>query len=83
MPTLTEVSPTLEECTGFGNFDPVHITCCDNDIALCGEPVATHEWVADWDPGEDCAMCIYVIDQHLPCTVPGCTGGCRHDVECE
>lgn len=79
--TLLELkpAPTLEQVTGGGEFEPVHLVCCDDYVALCGEPVLHDDWVDEDAPWDDtCAMCVCVSDTHRPCTVPTCIGGTRH-----
>ena len=75
---VEQVQPDLVEDD---KFEPVHLVCCDPDIAICGEPVPdeTTDWVADWAEDEDCVMCAYMCDNGLPCSIPGCPGGDRDD----
>lgn len=62
------VQPDLVE----DDDDEVHLTCCDDNVAMCGLNLEQHDWI--WDSGEDddCVMCAYVCDNNLPCPVPGC-----------
>lgn len=52
--------------------DIVHLTCCSPDVAMCGEDVEGDKWVADEDDTPECLFCVFVCDNDLPCTVPGC-----------
>ena len=54
--------------------EPVHLYCCDVNIAMCGLNLEAHDFVFDSVAEEDCVMCAYVSDNGLPCPVPGCTG---------
>lgn len=49
--------------------DVLHLTCCDDDVAMCGEDVSKHEWA---DDGPPCPLCKLVQDEGLPCPVTGC-----------
>lgn len=68
--TIDLVQPDLVD----GDNDPIHLTCCSGDVALCGENLEDHEWVWDTSEDQDCVMCAYICDNDLPCPVPGCTG---------
>ena len=58
-----------------GNDDPdiYHLTCCSEDVAMCGKDVSDAEW-ADGDDGTMCPLCRLVAEDGLPCPVKGCTG---------
>lgn len=69
--TIDEVQPDLVEDD---EYDPIHLTCCSGDVALCGLDITEHDWVFASHDSDDCVMCAYVWDNDLPCPVPGCTG---------
>jgi len=51
-----------------------HLTCCDDDTAMCGADVTGQEWCEE-DREPRCEPCYRVNEQRLPCTVPGCPAG--------
>jgi hypothetical protein len=51
---------------------PAHYTCCDEQVAMCGAPLADALTVDDDDPSPDCLLCVFVWDEHLPCPAAGC-----------
>lgn len=59
---------------GDGGDGPVtHRTCCDPEVALCGDPVADAEEVdRDDDSGETCAICERIDELELPCGTRFC-----------
>lgn len=48
-----------------------HLSCCDEDVALCGLDISDYEFNDD-DDVPICPLCAYVDDEGLPCPVPGC-----------
>jgi hypothetical protein len=54
--------------------DAMHLFCCDENIAMCGEDLTEDETVDadDVDDDEVCPLCQLVEDNHLACPVPGC-----------
>lgn len=48
----------------------IHLTCCNDDIAMCGVNVSGDEW--DHDGKFLCPTCAYMDNENLPCPVPGC-----------
>lgn len=72
--TATVTEPTL---TGWDddNEDPVHLFCCDENIAMCGVDLTDHDFVPDDAPDEDtCRLCVIVEQNGWACPVPGCEG---------
>lgn len=61
--------PQTIESTTFTDLDILHLTCCDEGIAFCGEDVSQHPWDTE---GELCPLCELVDKEELPCPVPGC-----------
>lgn len=57
-----------------GDQDAVHLWCCHEDVAMCGEDLADAD-VADRELEEDelCVFCVLALREDLPCPVPGCT----------
>jgi hypothetical protein len=59
-----------------GNDDPEvdHLTCCDDDIAMCGEDLSGAEWCESPGDRPVCPLCALVAEDGLPCPVKGCEG---------
>lgn len=68
---VDEVQPDLVE---EDNDEPIHLVCCDENVAMCGLSLQDHEWITDQSEDKDCVMCAYVSDNGLKCPVPGCPG---------
>lgn len=67
--TLLEASPVT---TAAGADDDLtHVTCCDDDTAMCGFNVANQRW-ADDDEETTCPLCAWADEMDLACTIPGC-----------
>jgi hypothetical protein len=54
--------------------DPIHLFCCDEDIAMCGAGLKGEEKQERDDDTPVCPLCALVEDEGLPCPVPGCPG---------
>ena len=54
--------------------DPIHLFCCDEDIAMCGANLKEEDEQERDDDTPVCPMCALVEDEGLPCPVPGCPG---------
>jgi hypothetical protein len=52
----------------------LHIVCCDDDTALCGEDVSGEDWS---DRGEVCTRCEVEWAAGGPCPVARCVRGQR------
>ena len=57
--------------------DPIHLWCCDEDTAMCGEDISAEETMDDVADDELCPLCRLIDDSNLPCTIPGCTAATR------
>ena len=53
--------------------DWCHLTCCDDNLAMCGLDVTDHEQISDDENVTECPYCAAVRDAHRPCPVTGCT----------
>ena len=47
----------------------LHLVCCDDDLALCGEDVSGEDWA---DKGNVCVPCEIEWALGGPCPVTGC-----------
>jgi hypothetical protein len=54
--------------------DPIHLFCCDEDIAMCGADLTDQDVQERDDDTPVCPMCALVEDEGLPCPVPECPG---------
>ena len=56
-----------------GDFTDVHhLTCCDDDVALCGKDVSAEP---ECDPGcanPPCPLCATILAEGQPCAVADC-----------
>lgn len=52
--------------------EPAHYWCCSDQTAICGADLTDADWVDDDDDTRDCSLCLYVLDEDLPCPVAGC-----------
>lgn len=69
---LAPVKPAVD---AGGEEELAHYTCCDETTAMCGTQLVGVE-VPDDDPIDDCLLCVYVWDNHMPCPSTSCpTGG--------
>lgn len=61
---------------GNGDDDGMHhLTCCDDDTAMCGKDVAAVPFCDEGHEDPPCPVCAYVKESGLPCPVSGCTWG--------
>jgi hypothetical protein len=49
-----------------------HWTCCDDGIAVCGLDVSKEAPCGGKCRNTPCPLCRLVLDEGLPCTIPGC-----------
>lgn len=75
MTAVTETAPGLSLLVSGGSPDLQHITCCDDDLAMCGQDVTGHVWASDEEAERFCPMCFLVEEEGLPCPAPGCPAG--------
>lgn len=52
--------------------DPVHLFCCDKNIAMCGADLSDEDEQERDDDTLICPLCVLIEDEGLPCPVPGC-----------
>lgn len=56
-----------------GKGEPHHTWCCDEDVALCGLGLDGGHVYCPEDCGcAPCKLCWYILEENLPCPVPGC-----------
>lgn len=74
MSTMTTGTRTRPALPGLDHADEdaIHVTCCDEDIAMCGLDVTDHAVIETDDDSKDCRVCRVAADNDLPCPVPGC-----------
>ncbi|QDY06129.1 hypothetical protein FJK98_02265 [Micromonospora sp. HM134] len=63
---LTDTATSTSTST---DDDAVHVFCCDDNVAICGEVVLDVNWLDD-DTPTTCPMCLLVED--MPCGNPDC-----------
>lgn len=51
--------------------DITHTTCCDDNVAICGEDVSAAEWV-EGRGDKPCPMCELAIAERWLCPAFGC-----------
>lgn len=54
-----------------GHDRPVHVVCCNDDVALCGADVANRPVLPD-DTDVTCRICEIAYEEDLPCGNPEC-----------
>lgn len=65
---------TLLAPAATGHDDDLHhVTCCDDDIAMCGLDVTDVPW-GDGEGEVLCPLCAIAEEEDLACPVPGCPG---------
>jgi len=69
--TMTQGAPAPSETSNSDGNDITHLTCCNEDIAICGTDVAGLEWSSGLP--EDDELCVVCADPELPCSVCGKT----------
>jgi hypothetical protein len=69
--TLLEATPA--PVTAGAADDLTHVTCCDDNVAMCGENVSGQRWVDDSEE-TTCPICAWAEEADLACTIPGCPG---------
>jgi hypothetical protein len=52
--------------------DLCHLTCYDDNIAMCGLDVTGHDWIGDNVDLPPCLLCDYIDRENLPCPIAGC-----------
>lgn len=71
MSTVLEDAPVTTG--GAYDDDLTHVTCYDDDTAMCGFSVAGQRWVDDSEE-TTCPICAWLDEEDLACTIPGCPG---------
>jgi hypothetical protein len=58
--------------SGPPELDPVHLYCCDRDLALCGKDIAAEAFAGPDDPTPECVRCGELADANLRCNMRWC-----------
>lgn len=68
---LEPVAPPVDG----GDDPPAHYWCCTDQVALCGADLTGTVVVdVDDDDAADCLLCVYMLDEDVPCS-PDCRDG--------
>ena len=49
-----------------------HFTCCDDDVAMCGQDVSAEPECGPGCTNTSCPLCATLLKDGQPCAVPGC-----------
>lgn len=71
--TALDVSPAPAAGNAGGDDVIRHLVCCDDDVAMCGEDLAGVAWDLTCRPELDCALCVLVAAEGMPCPAAGCS----------
>lgn len=64
------VEAVQSSSTGSDEFEPIHISCCNPDRALCGWDLTDADMVPKPEPEDECVVCVEFEDG--PCDSPTC-----------